>query len=126
MVAWLPADSPPAAGFAGADRTVGAERRHREFRIALTGFHRQQLEIAAAGMASPPASVSSVDRRLSTLAAHSSAINWPAPVLLDLVELPLPQELHELIEIGQERRLTAADRDARSLVRCRNDSPSRG
>jgi hypothetical protein len=35
----------------------------------------------------------------------------PAGVVLpDLVEMPVAHELHETVEVGQERRLAAADR----------------
>ena len=45
-------------------------------------------------------------------------------VLLDLVELPVADELDELVEAGQERRLAAADRHALVGQRVAADLPA--
>ena len=82
------------------------------------------LEIAAAGIGSPPASVSSVERMLSTLAACPSAISLPGVVLPDLVELAVADELDETVQAGQERRLAAADRHPLGGQRVAADLPA--
>ena len=107
-----------------ADRGVGPERGHPELGVALPGAHRQQLgdrrrrhRVAAGQRQQRRAHV-------EHLGGVALGDQLAGAVLRDLVELPVANELDELVEVGQERRLAAADRHPLGGQRVAADLPA--